>query len=69
MGYSKKVILSPREGRYKRDRLLLWGSPRGEEKDNFSFGHVEIKILVGQSNALIQPPDPKFRFLLPIPYH
>lgn len=63
------VILSPREGKYRRDRLLLWGGPRREEKDNFSFGHVEIKMLIGQSNALVQPPDQKFRLFLTISYH
>lgn len=40
-----------------------------EERKNFSFGHVEIKMLVGQSNALVQPPDQKFRLLLNISYH
>lgn len=42
------VILFLREGKYRRGRLLLWENFGGGERDNnFSFGRVEFKMLVG----------------------
>lgn len=42
VGLLKNGIMSPREGKYGRSRLLLWESLGGEERDNnFTFRHVE----------------------------